>query len=127
AVSHCGRQTNAIGATRRRRNKRSARYRPFLCQCKQSSHPILAGRSEVSDTTIKAAAGVVPAPRTAFGTWGDRCFHGITAVSALLVLALIIGIGVSLLIGAWPALSRFGFGFFTSTQWNPVTHEYGAL
>jgi phosphate transport system permease protein len=28
--------------------------------------------------------------------------------------------------GAWPALDKFGFGFFSSTEWNPVTEEFGA-
>jgi phosphate transport system permease protein len=30
------------------------------------------------------------------------------------------------LIGGWPALSKFGFSFFTSTEWNPVDDVYGA-
>ena len=31
----------------------------------------------------------------------------------------------SLLIGGWPAFSKFGLKFFTSTVWNPVTEDYG--
>ncbi len=58
---------------------------------------------------------------------GDRLFHGITGLSAILVLAVIIGIAISLLIGAWPALMKFGLGFLTSDSWNPVTNDYGAL
>jgi len=81
----------------------------------------------VDDAGIESVRATAPASRAAIGTRGDRIFHGVTAVSALLVLALIIGIGVSLFIGAWPALSKFGFGFLTSSQWNPVTNEYGAL
>ncbi len=33
---------------------------------------------------------------------------------------------VSLAWGGWPALSTFGFSFFTSSEWNPVTEQYGA-
>lgn len=58
---------------------------------------------------------------------GDRVFHGLTGVSAVIVLAVITGIAVSLAVGAWPALSKFGFGFLVSDAWNPVTNNYGAL
>lgn len=77
-------------------------------------------------TAYRRPETLVPERRAA-GAFGDRIFHGVTALSALLVLALIAGIAVSLVIGAWPALSRFGFGFLTSSEWNPVTDDYGAL
>jgi phosphate transport system permease protein len=32
-----------------------------------------------------------------------------------------------LLVGAYPALKKFGLHFFVSSQWNPVTEEFGAL
>ena len=57
---------------------------------------------------------------------GDRVFHGVTATSALIVLALIGGIAAALVVGAWPALAKFGPAFVTSMDWNPVTDEYGA-
>lgn len=67
------------------------------------------------------------AERRHAGAVGDRLFHGITGISAILVLAVIVGIAIALLIGAWPALTRFGPGFLTSDSWNPVTNDYGAL
>ena len=33
---------------------------------------------------------------------------------------------MSLVIGGWPAIHKFGFGFLTSATWNPVTEVYGA-
>jgi len=45
----------------------------------------------------------------------------------LLVLILLGGVVLSLIHGAWPAFSHFGFGFLTREVWNPVTDEYGAL
>ena len=33
---------------------------------------------------------------------------------------------IALIIGAWPALQKFGPAFFVSTSWNPVTKEFGA-
>ncbi|HKK05497.1 MAG TPA: phosphate ABC transporter permease subunit PstC [Gammaproteobacteria bacterium] len=57
----------------------------------------------------------------------DSLFRGATRVFAALVFAIVIGILISLIIGAYPAFQKFGFGFFTSTEWNPVTEQFGAL
>jgi phosphate transport system permease protein len=57
----------------------------------------------------------------------ERVFHGATLVAAVLVLALLGGVGVSLLHGAWPAFSHFKLAFLTRQIWNPVTDEYGAV
>jgi phosphate transport system permease protein len=43
-----------------------------------------------------------------------------------MLLSALGGIVVALLIGGWPAFRKFGFGFFTSVRWNPVTEVYGA-
>ena len=57
----------------------------------------------------------------------ERVFHGATLAAALLVLLLLGGVAVSLLHGAWPALSRFKLAFLTREIWDPVTDVYGAL
>ncbi len=59
--------------------------------------------------------------------WLDATFETITRLFALLVLLLLVGIIVSLAMGAWPAFETFGYGFIVSTSWNPVTNQYGAL
>ena len=46
---------------------------------------------------------------------------------AALVLLILAGIIASLVVGAWPALERFGPGFITRIEWDPVNDEYGAL
>jgi phosphate transport system permease protein len=43
------------------------------------------------------------------------------------VLILLGGVAVSLIKGAWPALSHFKFDFLTREVWNPVTDQFGAL
>ncbi|MEP7155683.1 MAG: phosphate ABC transporter permease subunit PstC [Betaproteobacteria bacterium] len=58
--------------------------------------------------------------------WQDLLFRYSTLGFALLVLALLAAIIGSLLMGAYPAFAEFGLGFFTSTEWNPVTNRYGA-
>ena len=61
------------------------------------------------------------------GAFYDRIFRGSTWLFAVLVLVVVIGIVVALFVGAWPALKKFGFGFLVSSEWNPVTDEFGAL
>jgi phosphate transport system permease protein len=57
----------------------------------------------------------------------ERLFHGTTLAAALLVLAVLGGVVISLLHGAWPALSHFKLAFLTRQIWDPVSDEYGAL
>jgi phosphate transport system permease protein len=59
--------------------------------------------------------------------WQDFLFHKITLLFAALVLLVLVGILVSLIVGAWPALQHFGPGFITRIEWDPVNDEYGAL
>ena len=47
--------------------------------------------------------------------------------AALITLGLLIGILLSLVVGAWPAIAKFGLGFLTSSVWDPVKNEYGGL
>ncbi|XZG69806.1 phosphate ABC transporter permease subunit PstC [Chitinibacteraceae bacterium HSL-7] len=55
----------------------------------------------------------------------DALFRGTTQFFAFLVLAVLAGIIISLIIGAWPTLKGAGLAFVTSTDWNPVTEQYG--
>ncbi|MGE5538690.1 MAG: phosphate ABC transporter permease subunit PstC [Gemmatimonas sp.] len=56
----------------------------------------------------------------------DRAFHGLTFVSAVVVLLLLGGVIVALIDGAIPALGKFGIGFLSTDAWNPVTEIFGA-
>ena len=58
---------------------------------------------------------------------GDAVFHNITFASALFVLALLGAIMGSLVIGAWPALAKFGFAFLTTERWSVNQEVFGAL
>ncbi|MCE2860177.1 MAG: phosphate ABC transporter permease subunit PstC [Oxalobacteraceae bacterium] len=64
---------------------------------------------------------------TSNAKWQDFLFHKLTFSFALLVLLVLVGILVSLVIGAWPAFEKFGPGFVTRIEWDPVNNEYGAL
>jgi phosphate transport system permease protein len=58
---------------------------------------------------------------------GEAVFRNLTRVAALIVLAILGGVFVALVEGAAPALRTFGFDFFTTQSWNPVTEKFGAL
>jgi phosphate transport system permease protein len=57
----------------------------------------------------------------------DLLFRNLTRLAAFAVLALLAAIIGSLIVGSLPAIHAFGFGFLTSSAWNPVTDEFGAL
>lgn len=57
----------------------------------------------------------------------DLLFRNTTGFFAFLVLLLLLGIITSLAWGGWLSIKTFGFGFFTSAAWNPVTGEFGAV
>jgi phosphate transport system permease protein len=92
--------------------------------------------SAVAQTTVEGMsrptndAGVsksIPDASLKLQRWLDLAFRHVTRFFAFLVLALLAGILVSLLLGSLPAFRAFGFGFLTSSQWNPVTDEFGAV
>lgn len=57
----------------------------------------------------------------------DAFFRGLTqALSAGMLILLLLMIG-TLIVGSWPALTTFGWSFFTSHEWDPVAGRFGAL
>ncbi len=58
---------------------------------------------------------------------GDFIFHKVTFGFALSVMLVLVGIIISLVKGAWPALQEFGPAFITTIEWDPVNDQYGAL
>ncbi|MBI5430768.1 MAG: phosphate ABC transporter permease subunit PstC [Nitrosomonadales bacterium] len=57
----------------------------------------------------------------------DVLFRNLTRVSAFAVLALLAAVIASLITGSMPAIHAFGFGFLTSSEWDPVNDQFGAL
>lgn len=72
-------------------------------------------------------ANLPPVNTVRSNRFADRLFGWAALGAALLTLALLIGILASLVIGAWPAISKYGLGFLTSSVWDPVKNEYGGL
>jgi phosphate transport system permease protein len=57
----------------------------------------------------------------------DFVFHKSTLFFALTVLFALIGIIISLIVSAWPALSEFGPGFFFTIEWDIINGKFGGL
>ena len=77
--------------------------------------------------TIEAKATPTFQPRTKTEKLLDRSFIWLTRILALAVAALLIYIAIVVGIRAMPAIAKYGLGFLTSSAWNPVNNEYGAL
>jgi phosphate transport system permease protein len=61
------------------------------------------------------------------GRFGDRAFSVGTLALALAILALVAALLISMLLRAAPAFERFGLAFVWTSNWNPVTEDFGAL
>jgi phosphate transport system permease protein len=59
--------------------------------------------------------------------FGDKAFEWLTLAMALFVIVLIFLLGWQLARGSSLAIQKFGFRFLTTTTWDPVAEEFGAL
>ena len=59
--------------------------------------------------------------------FGDKAFEWLTLAMALAVVLLIVLIGWQLARGSLLAIQKFGFRFLTTSKWDPVTEQFGAL
>lgn len=57
----------------------------------------------------------------------DWLFRNLTRLFAVFVLCLLAAIFISLVVGGWLAIGKFGWRFLVTEEWNPVTDEFGAL
>ena len=76
---------------------------------------------------VMVGAVRMPDPKQSRIQLQDLIFRSVTRFFAFLVLALLLGIVASLIYGSLPSIRKFGFGFLVSSEWNPVTEQFGAL
>jgi phosphate transport system permease protein len=57
----------------------------------------------------------------------DRAFAWAAQGAAIVTLVILLGILLSLVISAWPAIEKYGLNFLTRSVWDPVQNEYGGL
>lgn len=68
-----------------------------------------------------------PQPPARSAAWVDVVFGLAAKSAAILTLALLAAILLSLAIGAWPAIEKYGLGFLANSVWDPVAGEFGGL
>ena len=68
-----------------------------------------------------------PSPGRRLAPLADMVFALAAKGAALLTLALLAGILLSLFVGAWPAIERYGLSFLTRNVWDPVAGDFGGL
>ena len=59
--------------------------------------------------------------------FGDRAFEWLTLAMASAVVVLVVLIGWELWVGSSLAIKKFGFHFLTTSTWDPVAEQFGAL
>jgi phosphate transport system permease protein len=57
----------------------------------------------------------------------DTGFRNLTIAMASLVAVILLGIILTIVMGAREAMATFGLGFLTTSAWDPVNESYGAL
>ncbi|MGI9115505.1 MAG: phosphate ABC transporter permease subunit PstC [Chthoniobacterales bacterium] len=84
--------------------------------------PIAVSPSMPLAQRTSAAAHMMPPSR-----FGDRLFKYLTLAMALAVVALVLLVGWQLARGSHLAMTKFGFHFLTTSTWDPVAEQFGAL
>ncbi|MDB5955703.1 MAG: putative type phosphate transport system, permease component [Ramlibacter sp.] len=83
-----------------------------------------AGQRSLS-TPTRVGPSIAQNLRAGVSAFVDRLFGWAACAAALLTLALLAGILVSLFIGAWPAIEKYGLSFLTNSVWDPVSENFG--
>jgi phosphate transport system permease protein len=83
--------------------------------------------SIASATATTAPASLVqPTASIEGSSGGDRIYRWATMSFALVIPAMLVLIAWEVFHAGWPALSKFGIGFFTNSDWDAVNGKFGA-
>jgi phosphate transport system permease protein len=83
--------------------------------------------SGIEKQKVRSMTTPPPVKRARSGPFADKVFGLLAKGAAVLTLGLLLAILTSLTISAWPAISKYGLGFLTSTAWDPVQEDFGGL
>lgn len=77
--------------------------------------------------SVESKGTAIPTRSSFASRFADKLFLGITVVSALSVLAIVVLIAYELITASKLSLHAFGLKFFYSSNWDPVAGDFGAL
>ena len=92
-----------------------------------SNAPFVLSESFQSSENARSISKPPPKYTSRWAAMPDKFFAFFAKGAAFLTLAMLLGILISLVIGALPAIQKFGFGFLTSSTWDPVKEDFGGL
>jgi phosphate transport system permease protein len=81
----------------------------------------------MSSSPLAAGQKTRRALRGRRGQLSERVFRSTTLAAALLVLAIVVGLGIDLAWESRDAIARFGAKFLVTRTWDPVHKQFGAL
>lgn len=80
-----------------------------------------------SISVLDAGRAVAGSQHIVRGTYrGDRIFSVAVTVFAVGIPLLLVAIVLLMVLDALPSITRYGFGFLTSSTWDPATEQFGA-
>lgn len=82
---------------------------------------------DVETAPMPVVGGSVSIQARSGSRWADRAFRWLCLLAALAVGVLLVLVLWQLLKGSHLSITSFGWRFFSSTVWNPVTKQFGAL
>jgi phosphate transport system permease protein len=60
-------------------------------------------------------------------TFNEKLFGRTIKLSAILIIVIIVAVFLTLVVSSLPSIRAIGFKFLTSSEWDPVTSEFGAV
>src|SRR3954470_5523684 len=84
--------------------------------------------SSIAPVTPATAPGSLVQPTASIegSSGGDRIYRWATMSFALVIPAMLVLIAWEVFHAGWPALSKFGIGFFLDSDWDAVNGKFGA-
>jgi phosphate transport system permease protein len=86
-----------------------------------------ANASSLSMSMERSSPAGGPRARQVRAPWADRLFSFAAHGAAWLTLSLLVGILLSLVAGAAPAIREYGLSFLWRSEWDPAADRYGGL
>src|ERR1700679_3087338 len=57
----------------------------------------------------------------------EKLFSGSTLLSAIMIVVIMIAVFFTLVVSSMPSIKAIGFKFLTSSEWDPVASNFGAV
>jgi phosphate transport system permease protein len=80
----------------------------------------------VEAASVSSSPANLPRTRRLGDRIGDGLLYGLTAVAAVVSVAVVFAIIWRVFVGAWPAVKEYGIAFLWHSEWNAPLSQFGA-